>query len=356
MFEMANHPSADEVEVIVFGPGYGECVVVHIGQSNWIIIDSCLNDEKKPVARVYLDSIGVSPDQVKYIVVSHWHDDHTRGISELASYYSNARIGVSNVLNSKEGKIFATAYSGQITGLTRGTKELFTIFKECKPRIEPLSQHTLLMQPSEKLGTIQALSPTNACYLDALQLLHNAIPKPGMQQPINEALTFSPNNEAIAIHIDTGEFAILLGSDLESEQNGWITLIESLKGKKIKPADFYKVAHHGSPTAECKAVWDTLLCKSPVSVLTPFNHGNVSLPNESDRARINKNSLTAHISSQSSLRPVMDSRISRRLSLIGTAPVPLNRKLGAVRSRKSLANRDGSEGWSFSYFGAAGKM
>lgn len=70
-------PRPDELEMTVFGPGVGECIVLHLGEGDWIIIDSCtspVGDE--PAALGYLRSIGVDPDaSVRTIVATHWHDD-----------------------------------------------------------------------------------------------------------------------------------------------------------------------------------------------------------------------------------------------------------------------------------------
>ena len=40
------YPEYSQVQMTVFGPGFGESVVVHLGSRNWTLIDSCLNDEK----------------------------------------------------------------------------------------------------------------------------------------------------------------------------------------------------------------------------------------------------------------------------------------------------------------------
>lgn len=34
-------PDAQEMEITLFGPGYGESVVVHLGDQHWFIVDSC---------------------------------------------------------------------------------------------------------------------------------------------------------------------------------------------------------------------------------------------------------------------------------------------------------------------------
>ena len=156
--------------------------------------------------------------------------------------------------------------------------------------------------------------------------------------------------------MDAGKFAILLGSDLESKHHGWRTLIANPSSVKLKKADLYKVAHHGSKTAECDGIWTMLLSPAPISVLTPYINGRSRLPNEVDRKRIVGNSLSFHTSSLASSKPIMDKNISRRLESMGSSPTPLNPGLGAVRARKNVANVDGAKGWELKYFGAAGRL
>jgi hypothetical protein len=38
-----DNPNRDEIDVIVVGPGFGESILVHIGDGDWIIVDSCLD-------------------------------------------------------------------------------------------------------------------------------------------------------------------------------------------------------------------------------------------------------------------------------------------------------------------------
>ena len=53
-------PKDNEFELSVFGPGVGECLVVHLGMGKWIIVDSCLDKTGTgPVALEYLNSLGV---------------------------------------------------------------------------------------------------------------------------------------------------------------------------------------------------------------------------------------------------------------------------------------------------------
>ncbi|MYC69907.1 MAG: hypothetical protein F4X17_04275 [Gemmatimonadetes bacterium] len=54
-------PGDDDFEFTVFGPGYGESIVLHVGNGAWVIIDSCVDADGRPHALRYLESIGIDP-------------------------------------------------------------------------------------------------------------------------------------------------------------------------------------------------------------------------------------------------------------------------------------------------------
>ena len=87
-------PNADQVEVTLLGPGYGECAVIHLGNDHWAVIDSCRDSYSgKPAALSYLESIGVDPEKaVKLVLATHWHDDHIYGMGALVSRCVGAKF------------------------------------------------------------------------------------------------------------------------------------------------------------------------------------------------------------------------------------------------------------------------
>src|SRR5690348_5096629 len=100
-------PAPDEIEVTVFGPGYGEAIAVHLGDDRWMLVASCEEpDAKIPAALEYLRAIGAASDAVKVIVASHWHDDHVRGLSRLLEAYPDAEFSISSVFNDREAQAF----------------------------------------------------------------------------------------------------------------------------------------------------------------------------------------------------------------------------------------------------------
>ena len=110
MIDYGAPPAADEIEVTLFGPGYGEAIAVHLGDGSWLLVDSCIDpDSKTPASETYLDQIGVNASHVRAIVASHWHDDHVRGISRLAARYPAADFVLSGVFNKAEAGAFLAA-------------------------------------------------------------------------------------------------------------------------------------------------------------------------------------------------------------------------------------------------------
>src|SRR3989339_631959 len=97
-------PDSDQFELTLFGPGYGECAVVHVGANRWIVVDSCLDTTtRNPAVLEYFNAIGISAQEaVRLIVISHWHDDHVRGLSDIVSSCPNALVCCSSTLTQAE--------------------------------------------------------------------------------------------------------------------------------------------------------------------------------------------------------------------------------------------------------------
>lgn len=101
--ELQSAPLEDEVEVTLLGPGYGESIVVHVGEGSWIIVDSCINDAGKPQALDYLLGMGIDPAKaVELVVATHWHDDHIRGMNELVGACREAEFCCAGALLQRE--------------------------------------------------------------------------------------------------------------------------------------------------------------------------------------------------------------------------------------------------------------
>jgi beta-lactamase superfamily II metal-dependent hydrolase len=351
MIDYGSQPAGNQIEITLFGPGYGEAIAVHLGEGCWFLVDSCIDPEtKSPASESYLEYIRVMPSQVRVIVASHWHDDHVRGISQLATKYPNAEFVLSAVFNNKEAAAFLSAYSGTSSlGLARGTRELFEVI-QARNAVVPALHRTNILEASlnGQQVRVTALSPLPAAFTQSLANMAQYLPRTG--QAINHAANLRPNFEAVALHIDVGDDALLLGADLEDHALfGWSAVVSDMWSGARKQATAYKAAHHGSISGDCSEVWTKLLKINPIVCLTPFTLGRLRLPSDADKERLKTNASEVYICSGKSRHPDMNSEQLKRLRDITKNLAVVDNGFGAVRLRKNI----GSSSWNVELFGSA---
>jgi len=296
-------PSREVVEISIFGPGIGECVVIHLTGNEWIIVDSCLERKTRlPIALKYLNDLGVNPAaDVKLLVITHWHDDHISGASDILAACQNARFVCSDALRCEEFTQFVNLYSQRGFLEDTGVDEFNKIFEVLKERLksgklqlsEPgwaVADRRLLYLPQDGriAGTeVFALSPSDATITLALREIGDKLmPKP--KTPKRKAIAQRPNHVAVALWVTVGDLHILLGSDLENymdDRLGWEAILLS-SSRPHGRALVIKVPHHGSSNAYCKRMWQEMVTPDPIALLTQFASGVKPLPSEADIERI----------------------------------------------------------------------
>ncbi len=302
-------PAPDEIEVSVFGPGYGEAILLHLGAGKWILVDSCIDPESgKPASLKYLHDLNVDlPNAVKLIVATHWHDDHVRGISTVFDECQSAEFAISDALSADEFLTLVALYRERTMMKNSGLDEfadVFRILDSRKPRgarfnpPEPASADKLLYRDRIRLAseivevTVSSLSPSKAAKLQANLAFAELLPR--ATESKKRVASPAPNHTSVVLWIEVGEHKILLSADLEKTSDpktGWsIILTDStvVSGK----AGVFKIPHHGSENAHHDDVWSELLSKEPLAVVTPFRLGKKPLPSPQDVRRINQ--LTPH--------------------------------------------------------------
>ena len=273
-------PGRDEIEVTLLGPGYGESVLVHIGQGRWIIADSCISDAGEPQALDYLLSIGVDPaDAVTLIVATHWHDDHIRGMAKLVDACPNAEFSCASALRREEflGAIHALNRRGAFAA-SSGVRELHTVFSSLaerggSPHFAIADRRLLATGGCE----IWSLSPHNTEFVRFLRSIGTLFPREG--QTNFRVPDVSPNHVAVVLWVQVQDVAVLLGADLE--RAGWVQILDS-PGRIQTGATAFKVPHHGAASAYEPRVWRELLDPNPIAVLTPWRRGGHVLPSPRD--------------------------------------------------------------------------
>ena len=298
-------PEDRECEINLIGPGYGECVVLHIGGGAWVVVDSCV-DAQGPRALQYLESIGLDPAQaVALIVATHWHDDHMRGMSKLVQVCNRA---------------------------------------ESKPTFALANRRIFAQGPCE----IWSLSPSDSAFQNFLARVGSLMPKAGQAKIRLPSL--SPNRVAVVLWIRVEDVVMLLGSDMESQ--GWMEILQSGERSTDK-ASVFKVPHHGSAGADHPSVWRRLLVTDPYAMLTPWRRGGQALPTRDDARRILSHTVNAYATSgklwsrQQSHRP---SAVEKTIRSAGVTLRTHATSAGMVRLRRPLGSQ---VPWQVEKFGPA---
>ena len=349
--EAENPPSPAEFEVTLIGPGYGESIVLHIGYGSWVIVDSCIDDEGNPRALKYLDSIGINPAQaVDLVVATHWHDDHIRGMARMVEVCSKAEFCCANALLNREFLVAVDALEGRhLSADGSGVREIHRVFTQLESRASRPT-FALANRRIHARGKceIWSLSPNDAAFRDFLISVGSLFPSEGRTK--TRIPTLSPNKVAVALWVEVGDVAVLLGSDLE--KRGWVKILQN-QARPSGQASVFKVPHHGSANAHEPDVWQQILTPNPFAMLTPWRKGGCSLPTRNDARSILSCTPNAYITAR--IGPSKSTRSSkgmvhRTIREAGINLRPVAMASGAVRLRRPLGSRGR---WKIETFGSA---
>lgn len=290
-------PKLDEIEVSIFGPGFGESIVAHVGNGDWIIIDSCIEEMgrvSKPIE--YLKTLGVDPAQsVRIVVATHWHDDHVAGLSGALEACQTAVFCCPDALSNKDFLRLAELYKEAPAGFPTGPEEIIRAIEISSLRSKTFGKQMLKWAKADNLiwassqARMIALSPSDEMIRRAIEFMIREYNRAVSGNKLLDRLTPQmPNDTATVVRLDVGERSILLGSDLETERDplvGWRAVLDTVSATERR-SSVYKVAHHGSKSGCYPDVWSKLLLPNPLALLAPFRWGRHKLPNLTDRARI----------------------------------------------------------------------
>ena len=349
-------PESDEIEVSVFGPGYGECALIHIGNGMWVIVDSCVNSDSQPAALAYLRSIGSNPSEaVRLIVATHWHDDHIRGLADMVEVCGNATFYCSAALRADEFLAAVGALENRpATEAGSGVREIYKVFSLLAERSDPrryaISRRMIFDQAGCK---IWALSPSDEVFEAFLQQIDRLVPKE--REAKRRVPSLTPNEAAVVLLIAVRNTTILLGADLEKK--GWLEILDIYDHFDCK-ASAFKVPHHGSRDAHEDRVWYEMLRKDPISVLTPWRRGRTELPTKTDISRILSFTNRAYVTTRKmdlAAKPIRrrNYAVERTIRETGATIRSVGISRGMIRLRKAAHSRDD---WKVEALGSACRL
>jgi beta-lactamase superfamily II metal-dependent hydrolase len=339
-------PQANELELSLFGPGMGECLTIHLGFGEWMIVDSCINGATgRPIALDYLESIGVDVSkQVKLVLVTHWHDDHIRGVGQIIRTVPTARFGCSAAVKSPD--FFSLMSAGKRVKLvehTSGLDEFEDVLstKSGGPDFWMDEGKVLYTNSSSPQVKVHALSPSAHTVTHAMgnfTAMWGAVKK-GHRQPFPSV---TPNDQSVVLLVETKDVHLLLGADLEAGANantGWNAVVASTTRPKVLSSG-YKVAHHGSHNGDMPGIWTHLNHKNPQALLTTYSRGKKPLPSDDDVKRLTSQSDKVYCTVwPASQRPKSRTPVDRTMNEVAKNRQAVLKRPGHIRLRVPLAGQ-----------------
>ncbi|MEK7468065.1 MAG: MBL fold metallo-hydrolase [Planctomycetota bacterium] len=278
-------PKPNEFELSLFGPGKGECVVLHLGTGTWFVIDSYVDrNSGRPIAEKYLNDIGVDPNQISGLLVSHWHDDHVGGASMLARRAAKASVFVPVSLNDAETLRMLAADKKYEFRATSRIGEFRQLCECAKDRLRHVVVDRTVCET--EMCTMRALSPSDEEVTKSLERLAKQLPPPG--SPLLPFRGGNPNDASIVLLVNAGLLHLVLGSDLlqvNSAAAGWNAVVSNPAMKDVMAA-ITKVPHHGSKSSYSQVYWSKHSTPDGFAAIAPYRGGNVVLPRKADTKRL----------------------------------------------------------------------
>lgn len=250
----------DLLYCIVFGPGFGESILLRTPGQEWVVVDGCRYPRKGNGISPAASMLREREVSWSAVVFTHPHEDHAAGLDEVLAWDGFGPVGCCPVAMDPLGQ--GTDSLDPERHYRRGSVEqVLSTIQDLWER-EPDSRWELFRGSRRVIGDM------------ALTVLH---PDKGRCQEVQK-----PNQLASALLLEWGQCRILLGADVEHED--WEE-IQTVYPDLAHHAGM-KYPHHGSLGAyhpvfaeggEEERFW----------VMTPWNRGR-KLPRYEDGEGLDK--------------------------------------------------------------------
>ena len=357
-------PNADQFQVVVLGRGVGESILLHVGDGQWVVVDSFMLREpdgaRVPAALYYLDSIGVSRDQIVAVVMSHFDVDHVRGAADVfQAAATDAALVLSGAMAVREFlaqlRLADRPGRGGDAGLTelRALIEVLEAPSNCR-RLERCRRDQFILRKLESQGSVPVFTYGMAPSEDTIGDFSGQL-APVIDGPLPSSLPRPLLNRAsAALHVQVGNVAALLCGDLEEDprvgcgQRGWAGAMLPPNGV---PATLVKLGHHGSNNGDHDDIWTRLAAAQCVTATAPFAAQPEPLPRGTDVARVRGRGHALYVAGGAS-EATPSRSTSGRLARLSAAGVQVQKRESQVGAVVATCAADGTGTWGIQRFGS----
>lgn len=406
---LPSSPKEAEVTLIGGTAGYGESVVVRYGENEWAIVDSCIDSITQtclPVA--YLKDLGVDIEtQVKYVICTHWHDDHIRGLHNVLEACSSEvtfcvaiaseklsflyEIHRSNLYEPDRGvrkelilamdvvkdkgikvkrllqdlPVFKTATCSCVA-LSPSQKELDGFYNELAYATSELGQ---VLTQKEKLKTIPVAEIETAediseevfeslegkVDVDSAIISENDIQELNILKESAKRSKPNINDRSVALLFTICGHHAVLGADLEvtsDSESGWQSVNDCISMEGVT-AGIFKIPHHGSSTGYYELFLRNHIKPSATGKVSTWLKGKKVLP-EKDILNKYRNYLSGlYITTDPSclIGKFSSPEYKKVMEETTESIIDIKNQFGIVQSRLDLTS--GDDNWVTRLYGAA---
>lgn len=305
----------DELEITTMGVGSqsGESIVMHLGDGNWIIIDSCKTCDGIVMPLYHLKMLGVELEHVNKIVCTHWHDDHIGGLSTVVEQCTNAEFYYP-IVGQDNNYLSLLRKGDKAQNQSSVWKEFIACYNLAKQKSSFCGSDKLVYDDDKGIQLF-TLSPSDKMIAKMLQIIADFEKSADYRRFNDSAIT--PNMGCSALLLVTPECKILLGADLEANRSnkenedacinqcakryevGWCNVIKKSTSFKRKKISYFKLPHHSSKTGYCNAIYTEHVTDLPISVSTVFvNNAGVKLPQKDMLIKYHDRSTEMYLTSR----------------------------------------------------------
>ncbi len=336
-----------EVSLIGTGGGYGESIVLKLGDNNWIVIDSCIDpSSQKSLPLFYLKQMGVDVSRdVKLILCTHWHDDHILGISDLLNECTISELSFAPPTDRRKflqfvGLDFHKVSSESSASSSIELNKCLEISRKRQTKIINAVQDRVLWSHKDEEVSCEliSLSPSDFVLEEFNFEVATLMNEYGSSN--RKIVSKSPNDKSVALLVKANDHRVILGSDLEiSDDNrkGWLCILDNNQCIDLK-SSLFKIPHHGSKNAFHKRVWEEIIQENAIAKLTPWNRGG-KLPKTEMLRKYKEYTDNLYMTSPlSNDKPKKrDRSISKAINKFNTTLREVKFSLGIVRCRIDIS-------------------
>lgn len=182
----------DRLHLVVFGPGFGESIVLRVPENTWIVVDSCRTGKDSP-ARTLLREHGA---HWSCLVLTHPHLDHAAGFDSLLDHPGTGPVGLAAPM--AEDTFQWVNSPDPVRHYREGTREAALAAVHSRWEVDPGSRWDLRRGDRRQVGDA------------AITVLHP-------DEPTRAAAPSDPNRLSSALLVEWRNVRILLGGDVLSE-------------------------------------------------------------------------------------------------------------------------------------------